>query len=137
MTDPTSVYRTVQVVTSTPAEQIVLLYQGAIRFAGLHVAALERGEIEAAHAASLRAQAIVSGLQEVLEPEAGRVAENLDRLYTFALDRLVAGNMTKTAAPTREAVSILAGLLEAWQTVVVPATRRTGAIATPALAGAR
>ena len=46
MLDPTSAYRTAQVVSASPIGQIVLLYQGAIRFGAQHLAWLEHHEPE-------------------------------------------------------------------------------------------
>jgi flagellar protein FliS len=115
MLDPTSAYRTAQVVGASPAGQIVLLYQGAIRFCAQHLAWLERHEIEQAHKSSIRAQEIVSALRGSLDLSAGPIAIQLDELYDFVLRRLAAGNVTKEAKPTEEALAVLRGLLEAWQ----------------------
>ena len=115
--DPTATYRSTQVASSSPASRIVLLYQGAIRFGTHHVGALGRGDLEAAHQASIRCQAIVAGLQETLDPAAGSLAIQLDQLYGFVLRRLVEGNLTKTPGPTEEALTVLRGLLGTWQEI--------------------
>jgi flagellar protein FliS len=115
MLDPTSAYRTAQVVSASPVGQIVLLYQGAIRFGSQHLAWLERQEIEPAHRASIRAQEIVSALKGSLDLSAGPIALQLDELYDFVLRRLSDGNMAKDPRPTEEALQVLRGLLEAWQ----------------------
>ena len=72
--DPTALYRTAQVTTSNPVAQVVLLYEGAVRFAALSVARLEQHDLEGSHLASLRAQAIVAALRESLDLSAGDVA---------------------------------------------------------------
>jgi flagellar protein FliS len=115
MLDPTSTYRTSQVVSSSRAGQIVLLYQGAIRFGVQHVAWLERHDIEQAHRSSIRCQEIVAALRGSLDLSAGPIAVQLDQLYDFVLRRLADGNVTKQPKPTEEAVQVLRGLLEAWQ----------------------
>lgn len=119
----TDTYRSTQVASSNPVGQVVLLYEGAIRHAMRHLAALERGDAEGAHNASLRAQAIVSGLQEVLDFSAGPIADQLDLLYDFIISRLVDGNIAKTPQPTEQAVTLLRDLLEAWRSIAgSPAT---------------
>ena len=115
MLDPTAAYRTSQVVSASRAGQIVLLYQGAIRFGAQHLAFLERHQVEQAHRASIRCQEIVAALRGSLDLSAGPIAVQLDQLYDFVLRRLVDGNMTKQARPTEEALQVLRGLLEAWQ----------------------
>ncbi len=116
----------------------MLLYEGAIRFALRHLAALERGETEAAHNASVRAQAIVSGLQETLDRSAGPVAAQLDGLYDFVLRRLTEGNIGKTPRPTEEALQVLRELLGAWQEIsrkpaAASASQQTGRTAATGL----
>jgi len=117
MLDPTAAYRTSQVVSASRAGQIVLLYQGAIRFGAQHLACMERHDIEQAHRASIRCQEVVTALRGSLELSAGPIATQLDALYEFVLGRLAAGNMTKEPRPTEEALQVLRGLLEAWQEI--------------------
>ena len=115
MLDPTAAYRTSQVVSASRAGQIVLLYQGAIRFGTQHLAFLERRDIEGAHRASIRCQEVVTALRSSLDLSAGPIAIQLDQLYDFVLGRLVSGNLSKEPRPTEEALTVLRGLLEAWQ----------------------
>jgi flagellar protein FliS len=115
MLDPTAAYRTAQVVSSSRAGQIVLLYQGAIRFGAQHLAWLERHDIEQAHRSSIRCQEIVAALRSSLDLSAGPIAVQLDQLYDFVLRRLVDGNVSKEPKPTEEALQVLRGLLESWQ----------------------
>jgi flagellar secretion chaperone FliS len=115
MFDPTATYRTAQVVSASKTDQIVLLYQGAIRFTLQHLTWLERKDVEQANRASLRAQEIVSALRGSLDLSAGPIAVQLEALYDFVLRRLLDGNMSKKPRPTEEAVQVLRGLLEAWQ----------------------
>jgi flagellar protein FliS len=115
MLDPTATYRTSQVVSASRAGQIVLLYQGAIRFGAQHLAFVERRDIENSHKASIRCQEIVAALRGALDLSAGPIATQLDDLYGFVLQRLEKGNLTKDPKPTEEALQVLRGLLEAWQ----------------------
>ena len=132
--DPTAVYRTAQVATSSPVGQVVLLYEGAIRFAALSVTSLERGDREAAHTASLRAQAIVGALRESLDLSQGDVAQRLDSLYAFMGRRLVAGNVAKDPQPAREVIVLLRDLLAAWRSISAPRATQPAA---PAVAPPR
>jgi flagellar protein FliS len=115
MLDPTATYRTSQVVSASRAGQIVLLYQGAIRFGTQHLAFIERHNVEQAHKASVRCQEIVTALRGSLDLSAGPIAVQLDQLYDFVLRRLEAGNLAKEPRPTEEALQVLRGLLDAWQ----------------------
>jgi len=134
--DQTALYRAAQVTTSSPASQVVLLYEGAIRFASLSVVRIEARDPQGAHQASLRAQAIVAALRESLNLSTGEVANRLDGLYAFMLQRLVAGNLAKDPAPAREVIGLLRELLVAWRVVATPA-RTTVPLPAPAPAGTR
>jgi flagellar secretion chaperone FliS len=132
MLDPTAAYRTSQVVSASRAGQIVLLYQGAIRFGAQHLAFIERHDVEQAHKASIRCQEIVTALRGSLDLSAGPIAVQLDDLYDFVLRRLSAGNLTKDPRPTEEALQVLRGLLEAWQELAArPASELVDAPAEP------
>jgi flagellar protein FliS len=135
MYDPTVAYRSAQVTTSSPVGQIALLCEGAIRFGTVHLAALERHDLEGAHNASLRCQAIVAALQEVLDLSKGPIALQLDALYDFILKRLMAGNLAKNPGPTVEAIGLLRDLNEAWRTI--SSTRPVSTAAMASLASAR
>jgi len=115
MLDPTAAYRTSQVVSASRVGQVVLLYQGAIRFGTQHLAFLERHDVEQAHKASIRCQEIVNTLRGSLDLTAGPIAVQLDQLYDFVMRRLMTGNVDKDPRPTAEALQVLRGLMEAWQ----------------------
>ena len=133
MLDPTAAYRTAQVVSASRAGQIVLLYQGAIRFGTQHLAWLERKDVEKAHRSSIRCQEIVAALRGSLDLSAGPIAIQLDELYDFVLRRLSAGNMSKEPKPTEEALQVLRGLLDAWQELAArPASALTDEAMLPA-----
>ncbi len=136
--DPAAMYQATAVTTSGPADRVILLYQGAIRHGAQHLVALGRNDLEAASRASLRAQAIVEALDLSLDMSAGSVAVNLHQLYQFVLDRLVEGNISKTARPTDEALTVLRDLLEAWRGIakVTPAPARLTVVADRSPVGA-
>ena len=134
MYDTTAAYRSTQVASSRPIDQVVLLYQGAIRFATIHLGALDRRDMEAAHHASIRSQAIVAGLREVRDLSARPGAGQLDALYDFILRRLIAGNTAKQPAATIEAIDLLRSLLEAWQQLAAgPSTPAIAPAAAPVI----
>ena len=135
MLDPYQQYRSATVETASPAELVVLLYQGVIRFAQRAIFAIEGDDIARSHENLLRAQAIVIELASHLDADAGgEIAANLGALYEFAYRRLVDANCRKDAAPAQEVVDLFRELLPAWQTL---AEGRPAALAAvPAAVGA-
>lgn len=111
-------YRTAQVATADPARLVLMMYDGALRFAGQGRQAIEDGDVEKANAHLGRAQDIVTELTAVLNPEAGAIAENLQQMYDFIGSRLVEANVKKDVAPLAEAVGLLEELRETWRQLV-------------------
>ncbi len=126
------VYRQTQAETASPAELVLMLYRGAVRFCVASLAAMESRDLEAAHNNLVRAQAILAELMGSLDAErGGDVARSLQVLYAYLGGRLVTANVTKTPEPVREVERLLRELLGAWEQVArgVPETERTPALA--------
>jgi flagellar secretion chaperone FliS len=110
--------RRAQVMTASPVGRVVLLYEGAIRYIHRHLYALEQGNHEAAHAASLRAQDIVSELRSTLDMDAGgELARSLDAIYASVLAQLARGNVERDPQPSKNSLALLQDLSEAWQAI--------------------
>ncbi len=108
-------YRTTQVQTSSPAELILLLYDGAIKYCRQAEAHLDNGERELAHNALLRSQDIIDELAVSLDFSAGEeIAQGLSQLYDYMGQRLVEANIHKDKAPITEVAAMLQELRETW-----------------------
>ncbi len=108
-------YRQAEVQSRTPLELVVMLYDGAIRFAiDAREATLKR-DIRARHQGIMRAMEIVSELQSTLDMESGgSLAVELDRLYLFVRDRLIEASLKPDVKPVDEALRVLKTLREGW-----------------------
>ena len=125
------VYRQTQAQTAAPGELVVMLYQGAIRFVGAGIDAIEIKDVPTAHNSLVKAQAIVSELAETLDLErGGDIARNLAGIYDYLNRRLVEANLAKSAQPAREVLALLRELLPAWQAAARPNAARPLAGAT-------
>jgi flagellar protein FliS len=108
-------YRQTEVQSRTPVELVVMLYDGALRFAALGSEAQRRGDIRARRDATTRLLAVLSELQSTLDLErGGDVAASLDALYTYMSHRVLAATMNNDAAPLEEIQRLLTPLREAW-----------------------
>lgn len=122
---PYEQYRATRVSTASPAELVAMLYQGVLRFTQRAVQALERGDVNEAHAAFVRAQDIVAELTAGLNLEdGGEVAHSLLLLYDYVYRRLVEANVQKSAGPALEVLRIFRELLQTWQAIAVQGTGR-------------
>ncbi|NMA61928.1 MAG: flagellar export chaperone FliS, partial [Firmicutes bacterium] len=101
-------------------ELLLMLFDGAIRFARQGQEHMEKGEIEQANFKLIRAQDIVNELILSLNLEVGEIAQNLQQLYTYIYDLLVQANIKKSAEKVDEAINMLTELRDTWEQVVHP-----------------
>jgi len=121
-------YRQATVETASPGKLVIMLYDGAIRFAGEAVDHIEAGRPKEAHFAIVRTEDIIGELMSSLDmDQGGQIAKNLLALYEFMYVRLVEANIHKDAQRVGEVVSLLSDLREAWvQAVEIHARDQLG-----------
>lgn len=112
--NPYRQYRNNQIYTSTPAELVMALFDGALRFVRQAAAALECGELDEAHRFLDRAQEILTELTVALDFKQEEIAQNLFSLYEYINSLLVKANVGRDAGPLEGAAKILLSLREAW-----------------------
>lgn len=113
-------YQTQSILTASPGQLVLLLYDGALRFMAQARAAFALPEddlsrIQKINTSLLRAQAVILELRANLDRKAGgELAENLDRLYEYHLRRLQECNLRKDEEPLVEVERLVRSLREAW-----------------------
>lgn len=107
-------YRRGAVLAATPAELVVMLYDGARRFLRQAVAATNEGEVERAHKALRRAERIIAHLDGTLDFDYGELPQRLHAIYLFCLAHLSAARMSQDAAKIEEVSTLLGELRESW-----------------------
>lgn len=114
-------YYQTQIRSQSPLELVVMLYDGALRFLGLALDAVQRHDLRAKRDAMSRSLAILSELQNSLNMEAGgEVATRLDGLYTYMTERLVEANLNNAPEPIEETIRLLTLLRSAWAEIAGP-----------------
>jgi len=116
-------YHRTQVQASTPLEQVVMLYDAAVRFMGDARGAIERKDIPARRQAISRTLAIVGELRSTLDMNrGGEIAASLDDLYGYVMRRLLDAAMHQDAAAIDDACRVFDTLRDAWRTIAQAAT---------------
>jgi flagellar protein FliS len=104
---------------SDPLQQVVLLYDGAIRFLRLTANDIEAGEIASKAEHVNRALDILNYLQGILDFErGGEVAKTLDSLYTLVSMQVLQASARLDAPGMRRAAELLAPVRDSWNVVV-------------------
>lgn len=106
-------YKNQQIMTASPQELTLMLYNGAIRFVTESIQAIERKDMQKAHDANMRAQNIVREFMNTLDMRY-EVSKGLDQLYDYIEYRLIQGNLTKDKAQLEEAKGMLTELRDTW-----------------------
>ncbi|MGH2854405.1 MAG: flagellar export chaperone FliS [Solirubrobacteraceae bacterium] len=118
MTPPTATpqaYRENAVLCASPAQLVVVLYDGARRFLRQAADAMRAREVERAHNKLRQAEQIVAHLDGVLDHEQGaELAEQLHAIYQFCLTHLGRARMSLEASKLEEVSEILGELRESW-----------------------
>ncbi|VBB05547.1 flagellar protein flis [Lucifera butyrica] len=118
--NPYDHYKRMQVETASQGRLIIMLYDGALKNLHTAQASIAAKNIEQAHRSLIKAQNIVSELNNTLNMEAGgEVAQNLRKLYQFVNRRLVQANVSKDTALIQDAIDVLSTLKEGWDAIIL------------------
>jgi len=117
MTNPTNLYKAYSRATHTVAKtrQIVMLYDGAIRFLSQAKEAMEQGQIERRFNTLNKVYDIIVGLQTCLDFEAGNTAaQALYDFYSSIDSRILQLQRTDDAAMCAELIAEMKEMRDVW-----------------------
>ncbi len=108
-------YRENAVLCASPAQLVVMLYDGARRFLRQAADAMRAREVERSHNKLRQAEQIIAHLDGVLDHEQGAgISEQLHAIYQFCLAHLNRARMSLEADKVDEVSEILGELRESW-----------------------
>jgi len=110
-------YRESSVLTASPEQLVVMLYDGAGRFLRQADAALGEGAWEHAHDRLQRGEAIVDELLATLDMDQGQIAERLQAIYIYCKRCLREARKDREGEKIRLVIRLLGELREAWSHV--------------------
>lgn len=110
-------YNNNKVLTASPAELTLLLYEGAIKFCNIAMMGIEEKNIQKAHDNIKKTQAIIEELQATLN-HSYKVAEDFDNVYRYIYDLLVQANMHKDKEILERALTEIRGMRDTWKEVM-------------------
>ena len=115
--NPYEQYQRNKVLTATPAEVTLMLYEGAIKFCNIAIMAIENNEMEKAHNNIMKTQRIIEEVRNTLDRQY-EVAEDFDRIYVYVLRRLFEANVRKDKEILEEVNGHLRSLRDTWKEVM-------------------
>lgn len=115
--NPYAAYQNSKIMTASPAELILMLYDGAIKFSNIAVAAIEKNDIEKAHNNIIKTERIINEFRASLDTRY-EVSKDFDVVYVYLLRRLHEANIKKDAEIMEEILKHLRTMRDTWKEVM-------------------
>ena len=115
--NPYAQYANNKVMTASPAELTLMLYEGAIKFGNIAITAMENKDIEKAHVNIVKVQKIITEFRTTLNFKYP-VANDFDRIYIYLERRLHECMATKDKEIMEEIVMHLRSMRDNWKEVM-------------------
>lgn len=110
-------YNNSKVLTASPAELTLMLYEGAIKFCNIAIAGIEENDIPKAHLNITKAERIIDHLRVTLNMKYP-VAADFERVYVYLSKRLVEANVSKDPEILKEVKGHISSMRDTWKEVM-------------------
>jgi flagellar protein FliS len=121
-TAPTAAYRQQSILTATPGQLVVMLYDGCLRFLHQGAHAMREGNVGEAGARLTRAEAIIEELLSTLDlEEGGVIASRLQGIYVFCMRHLMQARVERDPEMIEKVGELLSELRDSWSQVAATA----------------
>ena len=110
-------YNNSKVLTASPAELTLMLYDGAIKFCNIAQVAIEQGNVQKAHENIVKVQRIIDYLRKTLDMKYA-VAQDFENVYVYLNRRLMEANVKKDKEILEEINMHLHSVRDTWKEVM-------------------
>lgn len=110
-------YANNKIMTASPAELTLMLYEGAIKFCNIAISAVEAKDVTKAHQNIMKVERIIEEFQATLNHKYP-VAKDFDEVYTYLMMRLKEANMKKDKEILEEILKHLRTMRDTWKEVM-------------------
>lgn len=106
-----------RILTASPAELTLMLYEGAIKFCNIAIVGIEENDIEKAHNNIQKVENIIGEFQATLDHKY-EVAKDFENIYNYLMDRLIEANIKKNKEILEEVLGHLRTMRDTWKEVM-------------------
>ena len=110
-------YNNSKILTASPAELTLMLYEGAIKFCNIAIVAVEQKDVEKAHNNIIKTERIIDYFRQTLDMKYP-VAQDFERVYTYLAQRLTQANIKKDKEILEEVNQHLRDMRDTWKQVM-------------------
>lgn len=115
--NPYAEYQNNKIMTASPAELTLMLYEGAIKFCNIAIVACDNKEIEKAHINIQKVDAIIEEFQATLNHKYP-VWKDFDEVYKYIRHRLLEAEVSKDPKDLEEVLGHLRTMRDTWVEVM-------------------
>lgn len=115
--NPYARYQNSKVLTASPAELTLMLYEGIIKFINIGILAIGEKDYEKANINIMKAERIVDHLNGTLNHKYP-VAKDFENIYKCIMDALLQGNIKKDTAELERALEYSRMIRDTWKEVM-------------------
>ena len=115
--NPYAQYTQNKILTASPAELTLMLYDGAIKFCNIAIMGVEQGDVQKAQNNIMRVQKIIEEFQLTLNFKY-EIANDFNNVYNYLMKRLREANMSKDKAILEEMDEHLHTMRDTWKEVM-------------------
>ncbi|MBH1942468.1 flagellar export chaperone FliS [Mobilitalea sibirica] len=116
-TNAAAAYKDSKILTASPAELTLLLYEGAIKFCNIAIMAIENKDISKANLNIIKAEKIILEFRATLDFKYP-VAKDFDLVYDYIYRRLIEANIHKDIEILEEALGYIREMRDTWKEVM-------------------
>ena len=110
-------YNRNKILTASPAELTLMLYEGAIKFCNIAIVAIEKKDYEKANINIKKAENIITEFKVTLNRKYA-VAEDFEKIYDYIYSLLVEANISKDIEVLNRALDEIRGMRDTWKEVM-------------------
>lgn len=110
-------YANNKVMTASKAELTLMLYEGAIKFCNIAIAAVDEHDIEKAHTNIVKVERIIEEFQATLNYKYP-VAKDFNNVYEYLHQQLTQANIKKDKETLEEVLKHLRTMRDTWKEVM-------------------
>ena len=110
-------YQNSKIMTASPAELTLMLYEGAIKFGNIAILAMENKDPAKAHENVVKVEKIIQNFRETLDKRYP-IWEDFEKVYVYLLRRCHEANIAKDPEIMQEVVKHLRSMRDNWKEVM-------------------
>ncbi len=116
-TNAAAAYKDSKILTASPSELTLMLYEGAIKFCNLALIAIDKNDFSKANLNITKAEKIIMEFRTTLDFKY-EVSKHFDLVYDYIYRRLIDANIKKDKDILEEALGYIREMRDTWKEVM-------------------